>query len=310
MDVETRGPGMRLRYIGLGVPNVDEVVAFFLDDWELEDAGASTDAALLRAPGSEDEFILRVRAASSSQVDMFGFGVDNASEVDELHRCLRAADATIVGEPASILHEGGGYGFRFFDPDGHLLEVASDSPRQQTRTGDFAPGQPLLLSHFVINATQTDRLVDWYCAHLGFRVTDRLEDKLIFLTTTDAHHQIAIATSTENGLNHIAYECHDVDSFMRAAGRLQRRGHHLLWGPGRHGPGDNTFAYFRDPAGFVQEFTTGLESVGSPDWKVRSWRSLPEESDLWGTSNPRPNDEFVGRRDPGLGVVPDWIRSS
>ena len=32
--------------------------------------------------------------------------------------------------------------------------------------------------------------------------------------------------------------------------------------------------------------------------------SVPEQSDLWGTSNPRPNDAFVSAADPGLGILP------
>ena len=34
-----------------------------------------------------------------------------------------------------------------------------------------------------------------------------------------------------------------------------------MWGPGRHGPGSNTFAYFQDPNGFVAEYTTALEEI-------------------------------------------------
>jgi len=147
-------------------------------------------------------------------------------------------------------------------------------------------------------------LSEWYCAALGFRITDWLEDKLVFMTTSRYHHQIALAAAPNAGLNHVAYECADVDDFMRATGRAMRLGHRLLWGPGRHGPGDNTFAYFRSPAGFICEFTTGLELTDSPDWVVRTWESLPEQSDLWGTSNSRPNDAFGATADPGLGILP------
>ena len=125
------------------------------------------------------------------------------------------------------------------------------------------------------------------------------------MTTSRYHHQIALAAAANPGLNHVAYECADVDDFMRATGRVMRMGHRLLWGPGRHGPGDNTFAYFRSPAGFICEFTTGLEPTDSADWVVRHWESVPEQSDLWGTSNPRPNSEFAGPADPGLGILPN-----
>jgi catechol 2,3-dioxygenase-like lactoylglutathione lyase family enzyme len=296
---------MRLRYIGLGVVDAEHEVEFLRDEWQLDPAGEDRNGdTLLGVPEAIDPFVVRVRPAAHDRVDVFGFGLESASAVDDMFRMLADADTTVVAEPGSLDHAGSGYGFSFFDPDGHLLELAADTPAVEPRQAASGTGRPRQLSHYVINSPTPDALASWYCTRLGFRITDRLEDKLIFLTTTDAHHQVGIATADECGLNHIAFDCGDVDEFMRATGRLQRRGHRLLWGPGRHGPGDNTFAYFRDPAGFVQEFTTGLESVADPEWTVRTWASVPEQSDLWGTSNPRPASEFVGRRDPGLGIVP------
>lgn len=296
---------MRLRYIGLGVVHAAAEVEFLRNTWQLEPAGEERNGAtLLSVPGAADPFVVRVRAALHDRVDVFAFGLDTAGAVDDVYRALVEAGTTVVGEPGPVEHAGGGYGFACFDPDGHLLELASDTPMVVPRDTPPGTGRPRQLSHYVINSAGPEELGAWYCTHLGFRITDRLENKLIFMTTSDLHHQVGIATSEEPGLNHIAYDCGDVDDFMRATGRVQRNGQPLLWGPGRHGPGDNTYAYFRDPAGFIQEFTTGLESVADPDWRVRSWQSVPEQSDIWGTSNPRPNAEFVGQRDPGLGIVP------
>ena len=75
-------------------------------------------------------------------------------------------------------------------------------------------------------------------------------------------------------------------------------------GAGRHGPGDNTFAYFSDPNGFIAEFTTGLERIRPGPLGPRVWRSTPEQSDLWGTAKPRPGAAFVGRPDAGAGPPP------
>jgi catechol 2,3-dioxygenase-like lactoylglutathione lyase family enzyme len=296
---------MRLRYVALGVVDAEREVAFLRDDWQLEPVGEDRGGAtLLGLPESVDPFVVRVRPASHDRVDVFAFGLDGVDAVDDVFRRLHEAGASVVGEPGRLDHAGGGYGFVCFDPDGHLLELSADSPTVDPRPLPAGTGRPRQISHYVVSSTAPDALASWYCDLLGFRVTDRLEDKLIFLTTTEQHHQIGIATSRVCGLDHIAYDCGDVDDFMRATGRLLRSGTKLLWGPGRHGPGDNTFAYFRDPAGFIQEFTTGLELVDDPDWEVRTWRSGPEQSDLWGTSNPRPNEEFAGRADPGLGTLP------
>ena len=58
------------------------------------------------------------------------------------------------------------------------------------------------------------------------------------------------------------------------------------WGPGRHGPGDNVFAYFVAPFGAVIEYTSEVSEVedshhvGSP----ADWTWPPGRIDQWGIS--------------------------
>jgi len=77
-----------------------------------------------------------------------------------------------------------------------------------------------------------------------------------------------------------------IDEYMRGNGRMIRAGHTLLWGPGRHGAGDNTFSYFNDVSGNVIEYTTELDLIVDEDaWQPRAWESTREQSDRWGTAN-------------------------
>lgn len=299
---------MRLRYIALGVSDLDAATAFLTDDWRLTPVGDDDGARLFTGAATTDPFAIRLRPSTHDRIDVFGFDVGDRDTVERLHAHLSTAPgARVVDDPGPITHAGGGYGFRCFDPDGYLLELAAEVPTVEREPVHPGTGLPLGLSHYVVNSADPDALIAWYCDHLGFRVTDRLEDKLVFLTTNDQHHQLAIGRAPAAGLNHIAYDCGEVDDFMRATGHMVRRGHPVLWGPGRHGPGDNTFAYFRDVSGFVHEYTTGLESVADPDWQIRTWSSVPEQSDVWGTSNPHPGPAFASAPDPGLGVLPGGV---
>ena len=54
---------------------------------------------------------------------------------------------------------------------------------------------------------------------------------------------------------------------MRGIGRLRDAGYPPVWGPGRHGPGNNVFGYFVGPHGGVIEYTAEVEEVGD-DYKV------------------------------------------
>jgi catechol 2,3-dioxygenase-like lactoylglutathione lyase family enzyme len=293
---------MRLRRISFGVRDVESQARFLSEAFALVRHDDGAGGARFSTPGSVEHAVTTLRPAPVDRVDEVAFGVDSTEHVDRMHAHLTGLGADVVSGPGPIPE--GGYGFELFDPDGHLLSIAAGTVTRNPPDHQPGYGVPLDLSHVVFDSADIVALSDWYCAALGFRVTDRLEDKLVFMTTTRYHHQVALAASANAGLNHVAYECADVDDFMRATGRTIRLGHGLLWGPGRHGPGDNTFAYFRSPAGFICEFTTGLELTDSPDWVVRNWQSVPEQADLWGTSNPRPNDAFGAVADPGLGILP------
>ena len=293
---------MRLRRIGFGVRDVEAQARFLRQAFALTQHDDGSGCLRFSAPGSIEHAVTTLRAAVVDRVDEVAFGVDSTEQVDQMHAHLVEMDANVVDRPGPTSE--GGYGFEVFDPEGHLLSIAAGTGARTPPGHEAGHGVPLDLSHVVFDSPDIGALSGWYCAALGFRITDWLEDKLVFMTTTRQHHQIALAASANAGLNHVAYECADIDDFMRATGRTMRLGHDLLWGPGRHGPGDNTFAYFRSPAGFICEFTTGLELTDSPDWVVRTWESLPEQADLWGTSNPRPNDAFGATADPGLGILP------
>ena len=42
---------------------------------------------------------------------------------------------------------------------------------------------------------------------------------------------------------------------MRGMGRMKDNGYPIEWGPARHGPGDNVFAYFCGPDELPIEYT-------------------------------------------------------
>jgi catechol 2,3-dioxygenase len=71
---------------------------------------------------------------------------------------------------------------------------------------------------------------------------------------------------------------------MRGIGRMRDHGYPVEWGPGRHGPGDNAFAYFCGPEEFPLEYTAEMLKVddsyrvGGPD----DWKWPPGRVDQWG----------------------------
>ena len=221
--------------------------------------------AFLGAVGSPEPFILRVRAATAPRTDIIAFGARDAAAVDGLAARLGVDDVRLIREPGKLNGPGGGYGLRFFDPEGRVVEVSADVGPKPYRELQARESVPRKISHVVINSPDVPALMAFYQRHLGFRLSDWLADRMCFLRCSAEHHNLAIAHGSISGLNHVSFEMRGIEEYLRGTGRLIRAGYQPLWGPGRHSAGDNTYAYFADPDRNVVEYTTELELVADED---------------------------------------------
>ncbi|GBD13915.1 Metapyrocatechase [bacterium HR24] len=278
-----------LRYVGISVPAFEQEVGFYSGIWGLKLVEKDKDIAFLAAEGSPEQYILRVRSGPDKRLDVVGFGAADRAAVDRLAEELVEAGVKLISEPARLQTPGGGYGFRFFDCDGRVVEVSSDVEPRPYREIQPEEGIPVKLSHVVLNSPDVERTKAFYEQMLGFRLSDWLLDIMCFLRCNPEHHCLAIIRGPYPSLNHVSFEMRGLDEFMRGAGRLMRRGYRLIWGPGRHGAGNNTFAYFLDPNANVCEYTTELERIYDEEsYQPRVWSMIPEEVDRWGTANTDP----------------------
>jgi catechol 2,3-dioxygenase-like lactoylglutathione lyase family enzyme len=145
--------------------------------------------------------------------------------------------------------------------------------------------RPIRLSHVVLNSADVDAAERFAVSELGFRVSDRTRH-MTFLRCNRTHHCIAYARAGYSSLNHIAFEMADVDGVMRGIGRLRDAGYPCVWGPGRHGPGNNVFGYFVGPHGGLVEYTSEVSEAGD-DYRVgnpEDWKWPQGRIDHWGVS--------------------------
>ncbi len=291
-----------VRYVGLGVPDLADQLEFYRDDWGLIERENADGLAFLGAVSATDPYILRLRQTESTRVDVVSFAVRTPEDVDSYAAHLGANGVTIVRPPGEITMPGGGYGLRFLDPDGRTLEIAAEvtpTAARELEEKEWVPGK---LSHVVLNTPDLEASTQWYGDMLGLLLSDRLATFMTFLRADSPwHHTLALASGPRASMNHVAYESRGLDEYMRATGRLMRAGYDLAWGPGRHGPGENTFSYFLDRAGYVAEYTTALEQVADwSTWTPRVHPTTPEWSDQWGTACARNPEPFLGPHDAGL----------
>jgi 2,3-dihydroxy-p-cumate/2,3-dihydroxybenzoate 3,4-dioxygenase len=141
------------------------------------------------------------------------------------------------------------------------------------------------ITHVVLNCKDVPAVERFAIDVLGFQVSDRTRH-MTFVRCNRKHHALAYAHSDVSCLNHVAFEMQNIDAVMRGLSRMREAGIDTVWGPGRHGPGNNVFSYFIAPFGAVIEYTAEVSEVGD-DYKVGTpddWKWPPGRVDHWGLS--------------------------
>lgn len=270
-----------IRHIAYGVKDFAPERAFYAEKWGLQEVAEQPGMAWFKAQGDEEPFVVRLRQSDANHVDLIALAADSRADVDGLHGKVCAAGCRIIHPPRALDAPGGGYGFRFFSPDGLPFGISSDVARAASRTVERWEGIPQRVSHVVLHSPQPAAAVKFFTEVLGFRVSDWLGDFMCFLRCNSAHHRFAILPGPPC-LNHVAYDMCGVDGMLRGVGRLRQEGVDIRWGPGRHTAGDNTFSYFVSPGGFAVEYTAELEQVDFENHQDTVHVPAPRLMDQWG----------------------------
>jgi catechol 2,3-dioxygenase len=220
---------------------------------------------------------------------MVTWRVESGAALDRIATGVATAGGLVLAARAAVAEPGGGEAVVVQDPQGRILRFVHGDLRHAQTQGH--PDRPIRLAHAVLNSHDVAAGLPFYENALGMRLSDRTRIMAFIRIPAIGrgdHHSIALADADNDCLNHIAFEMPDTESVMRGAGRMRDAGFGIEWGPGRHGPGNNTFNYFIGPAGFVIEYTADVEQVddsylaqGPDDWK---WP--PGRVDQWGISAP------------------------
>ena len=293
-----------IRYVGYGTADFAAEVAYYRDVFGLDPVPSDDGMAWFKTPGHGEHHVVRLREADENRVDLIALAADTLADVDALCEQVRGAGGQIVHEPRALTTPGGGYGFRFFSPDGLQMEISSDVAIGPARDLVHWEGLPLKISHIVLHSPDHQALMQWFVDVLGFKVSDWLGDFMGFLRCNSAHHRLAILPGPAC-LNHVAYDMPSIDDMMRGAHRLKVKGIDIGWGPGRHTAGNNAFSYFVTPAGFVTEYTAELEEVDFETHQPTVHTPAPLVMDQWGIGTGGPQTLPLPISNPGLFVAVD-----
>jgi catechol 2,3-dioxygenase len=279
MTARVRG----IRSVAIDVCALEPAAAFYADVWKL--------APVARAEGARYfggtcayHHILSLHAAARPAIRRVVFDVADRAAVEALHARVQASGAACQA-PHAWNVPGGDYGFGFKDPEGRNLAVACGG---ETYAAALAPDQPHKVTHINLNAADYDATTRFMCDVLGFRLIDETVRARFLHAACPDHFSLALVKHANATLNHIAFDMTDLDSVMRGAGRMRDAGYPIEWGVGRHGPGNNVFAYFAGPEEIPLEYTAEVLQIDDsyvphgPDF----WKFPPGRSDQWGVTDP------------------------
>ena len=270
---------MKLRSIELVVPEAAAAAAFLTDIWGMAPAETRGSTHYLRGSGTHP-YLVALEEGPERSVRSTTF-VCSADELAALQR--RVAGSGLPATPVTSDDPGGGHGLIVELPEGELFRFLAGAAEAAPLEGRDLPVQ---LTHVVLNSADAEATANVAERVLGFRVSDRTKG-MVFVRCNDSHHSTAFARAGFPSLNHVAFEMADMDAVFRGIGRLRDRKLAPAWGPGRHGPGANVFAYFIAPFGAVVEFSTAVEKVAD-DYRVGApddWTWPENRIDQWGLSD-------------------------
>ncbi len=273
-----------LRSAEFAVPDVGAARRFYEECWGLETVAEDGGAAYLRGTGPEHH-LLALRPGPERKLLGIHLAAGDRAAVDGLHARAESL-GTAPGRPAELRRPGGGYGFVFRDLHGREYTISAGVSRHAAEPA--AAARPVKLSHVVQNSPDRKAQSAQFVDVLGFKLSDRT-DYMDFIRCSSDHHALAYTEIATPTLNHCAFELPSHDALMHASGRMKRAGYPVEWGVGRHGPGNNVFAYFIDPCGYVIEYTAEVEQVddGYRTGMPEDWVRPPEyHNDRWGFAGP------------------------
>lgn len=277
-----------IRSVAVDVCDIEAAANFYTEVWRLDQIAATADARYFRGTSSHHH-ILGLHKARTPAVRRIVFDVADRAAVTALHGRIKGLEAD---KPHEIEAPGGGFGFGFRDGEGRNLGIACGGEQHKEAP---APDKPHQVTHVNLNARDYDGTTHFMTDVLGLKLIDETVRARFLHANCSDHFSVALVKHEKATLNHIAFDMIDLDSVMRGAGRMKDAGHPIEWGVGRHGPGDNVFAYFAGPEDIPLEYTSQVLQIDDnyvphgPDF----WKFPPGRSDQWGVT--APPSEKLGR---------------
>lgn len=308
---------LRLGHAELGIRDISEARAFYVDVLGFEEADSDSDHLYLR--GSEDlaRHTLTLTAADGPGLVHLAYRVSDPDDLEILEKAHAALKIPTKRVPAGA-EPGQGEALRLSDPQGLPVEFYHDFELIDYRDPDGMPRLPMRrthtqrgipptrIDHANVRVSDVDSAKRYWVDELDFSISELIEEEdgsigAFWSRRKPTTHDIAFIGGAETGFHHLAYLVEDGAHLIRAADLLADSGYKQLidFGPGRHGATNAFYLYVRDPSG------NRLEIYANDYWKDLDlpplrWTRKQLQSygfNWWGETPPPRYQELVPIKD-------------
>jgi catechol 2,3-dioxygenase len=292
----------QLAHVELVNPDPERSAWFFHDVLGMEETTREGSSIHLRGWGENLHHSLVLTEGD----DALGHIAWRAAGPEELEEAVARLAASGHGEGWVDPVCGHGRAYRFRGPGGQTEEIFWEVERYQA-TGDLAPLFPHRpqryrprgvavrhIDHVTIPTPDIFADAEFRRDVLGFRFTGWTglphdPDHVIFAqcTTNEQAHDLGLVpeiTDHRGRVNHVAFWVDQREDVLRGADVLLDHEVPLEFGPGRHGMGEITYLYFREPGGARVELNSGGYRNYEPDLQTVHWMPQLGSNDWYRTS--------------------------
>jgi catechol 2,3-dioxygenase-like lactoylglutathione lyase family enzyme len=230
----------RLAGVVVGVPDPAATAAFLRDGlaFDVAEDGDGWSVSCVGDYGPRGQTAIALRPAESLGLEEITWEVSGEYDLGALERRLEAA---------GIAARASGDGLAFADVAGNPHACVRASGRQDPMP-PHDPVRPRRLGHVNLKAPNPPAAAAFYAEVLGMKLSEQIGEGLYFLRIATEHHNVGLRGGERGELHHLGFEVEGWNVYQPMLDRLAEMDVQIEYGPGRHRPGNNIFAYLRDPS--------------------------------------------------------------
>ena len=265
-----------LHHLEIQSSNPERLANFYSNIMDMKIDKLSLDMFICDGPSRK----IIITKGENKTLSYAGMVCRNENNLNEFREFLNQNELKLKDHNSGFYKSGS---FSVEDPDKNKICFGVLKDKNSTVfNGIHAP-----LQHLTFASEDVVSFQNFYENKLGFQVTDRVtknngELATCFTTSNHEHHTIACFKSSKKGMDHHSYEAGDWNFIKNWCDHFASNNIKLMWGPGRHGPGNNLFVFIEDIDGNWIEISAELETVhGRP---VKNWSQEEKTLNLWGNA--------------------------